>query len=160
MTLRKLTPFLVFGMLAVAGKTSAHMIETNYALDRLDSSQPEQVLNMQSTFSNGEPLKGAKVNVYSPNNPVTPWTQGVTDSQGRYSFKPDHDLTGNWEVVIRQQGHGDILTIPVNETGMTPELISDRDDTDIHYGGTSHLGWLISLGTLLTLGIWRRLQTH
>ncbi|MEM9808394.1 MAG: carboxypeptidase-like regulatory domain-containing protein, partial [Cyanobacteria bacterium P01_D01_bin.56] len=110
MALRKLTPFIVFGMLAVAGKASAHMVETNYVLEQFADAESQQVLKMQSTFSNGDPLKGAKVNVYSPNNPVTPWAQGVTDGDGRFSFSPDESLPGDWEVTIRQQGHGDILT--------------------------------------------------
>ncbi|MEM1255708.1 MAG: carboxypeptidase-like regulatory domain-containing protein [Cyanobacteria bacterium P01_H01_bin.21] len=157
MTLRKLTPFVVFGLLAIAGEASAHMVETNYFLDRLERS--EQVLNTRSTFSNGDPLKGAKVNVYSPNNPVTPWKQGVTDSQGRFSFTPDQNLPGDWEVVIRQQGHGDILTVPVNKaTGVTTELISDSYDSDIHYGSTSYLSWVLSIGTLLGLGLWTRFR--
>lgn len=153
MSLRKLTPFIVFGMLSVAGKASAHMVETNYVLEQFASAESQQVLNMQSTFSNGKPLKGAKVNVYSPNNPVTPWTQGITDGDGRFSFRPDQSLTGDWEVTIQQQGHGDILTVPVNEAGVADELISDAGDADIHYGSTSYLGWVLSLGTLFSLGL-------
>ena len=145
-------------MLLVAGEASAHMVETNYVLEQFAEAESEQVLKMQSTFSNGDPLKGAKVNVYSPNNPVTPWAQGITDDEGRFSFSPDQALAGDWEVIIRQQGHGDILTVPVDENGVTTELISDRGDTDIHYGNTSYLGWALSLGTLLTLGLWRRFQ--
>ncbi len=159
MTLRKLTPFVVLGLLTVAGKSSAHMVETNYVLDQLSNNQAQQVLTMQSTFSNGAPLKGAKVNVYSPNNPVSPWTQGVTDNEGRFSFSPDQALTGEWEVKIEQQGHGDILTVPVNEAGVASDLISHGHNTDIHYGTASHLGWALSLGTLITLGLWRRFQS-
>lgn len=155
MALRKLTPFLVFGLLTVAGKASAHMIETNYFLDQFSNEQSQQVLKMQSTYSNGQPLKGAKVNIYSPNNPVTPWAQGLTDSEGRFSFSPDQTLPGDWEVVIRQQGHGDILTVPVDEAGVTTELISDRSDTDIHYGSS---GLVVSVITLATFGLWRRLR--
>ncbi|ESA32403.1 family protein -dependent receptor [Leptolyngbya sp. Heron Island J] len=158
MALRKLTPFLVFGLLTVASEASAHMIETNYFLDRFSNEQSQQVLKMQSTYSNGQPLKGAKVNIYSPNNPVTPWAQGITDSEGRFSFSPDQTKPGDWEVVIRQQGHGDILTVPVDEAGVTTELISDRSDTDIHYGSSSYLGWVVSLVTLAGFGLWRRLQ--
>ncbi|MGD1855227.1 MAG: hypothetical protein ACFB2W_13370 [Leptolyngbyaceae cyanobacterium] len=158
MTLRRLTPFVVLGtLLAVTGQASAHMVETNYVLDQFAESQ-QQTLKLESTYSNGAPLKGAKVNVYSPNNPVTPWTQGVTDSQGRFSFSPDQTLAGDWEVVIEQQGHGDILTVPVDESGVTPELISDSGDTDIHYGSSAHLSWILSLGTLLAFGLWRRLK--
>ncbi|MEM6254701.1 MAG: carboxypeptidase-like regulatory domain-containing protein [Cyanobacteria bacterium P01_D01_bin.156] len=156
MALRKLTPFIVFGMLMVAGRASAHMVETNYVLEQFADADSEQVLRMQSTFSNGAPLKGAKVNVYSPNNPVTPWKQGVTDGEGRFSFSPDESLPGDWEVTIRQQGHGDILTVPVDEAGVTSELISDAGGDDIHYSTTSYLGWILSLGTLVTLGLVRR----
>ena len=160
MALRKLTPFIVFGMLTVAGKASAHMVETNYVLEQFADAESQQVLNMQSTFSNGDPLKGAKVNVYSPNNPVTPWTQGVTDGDGRFSFSPDEALPGEWEVIIRQQGHGDILTVPVDETGVADGLISDSGDMDVHYSSTSHLGWILSLGTLFTLGLMRRCKSR
>lgn len=156
MTLRRFTPFVVCGMLTAAGRASAHLVETNYVLDQLANTESQSVLNMQSTFSNGTPLKGAKVNVYSPNNPVTPWAQGVTDHQGRFSFSPNQSLTGDWEVTIDQQGHGDILTIPVDESGVIPDLISDTSDTDIHYGNMSLLGWFIPFGVLLTLGLWRR----
>ena len=155
MALRKLTPFLVFGLLTLAGEASAHMIETNYFLDKFSNEQSQQVLKMQSTYSNGQPLKGAKVNIYSPNNPVTPWAQGITDSEGRFSFSPDQTLPGDWEVVIRQQGHGDILTVPVDEAGVTTELISDRSDTDIHYGSG---GLAVSVVTLAAFGLWRRLR--
>ena len=158
MALRRLTPFVVFGMLTAASSASAHMIETNYVLDQLSNAESQSVLNMQSTYSNGDPLKGAKVNVYSPNNPVTPWTQGVTDNQGRFSFSPNQALTGDWEVTIEQQGHGDILTVPVDEAGVMPELISDVSDTDIHYGNIAYLSWALSLGSLLTLGLWRRFK--
>ncbi len=158
MTLRRLTPFVVFGMLAATGSASAHMIETNYVLDRLSNAESQSVLNMQSTYSNGAPLKGAKVNVYSPNKTVTTWTQGVTDSEGRFSFSTNQALPGASEGAIEQQGHGDILTVPVDEAGVMPELISDVSDTDIHYGNTAYLGWALSLGSLLTLGLWRRFK--
>ncbi|MEM7796255.1 MAG: carboxypeptidase-like regulatory domain-containing protein, partial [Cyanobacteria bacterium P01_C01_bin.118] len=154
----RLTPFVVFGMLLAGGKASAHMVETNYYLDQVTNSQSQPVLNMRSTFSNGAPLKGAKVNVYSPNNPVTPWAQGVTDSEGRFSFSPNQAMTGDWEVTIDQQGHGDILTVPVNETGVESDLISDSGGDDIHYAETSYLSWMVSLGTLLCLGLWSRFQ--
>ena len=157
MALRHLAPFVVFGMvLAAAGKASAHMVETNYYLDQLTNEQSQPVLKMQSTFSNGDPLKGAKVNIYSPNNPVTPWAQGVTDGEGRFSFSPDNTLPGNLEVTIRQQGHGDILSVPVDDAGVAPDLISDSGGSDIHYASGSYLSLALSLGALLTLGLWRR----
>ncbi|NEP17930.1 MAG: DUF4198 domain-containing protein [Leptolyngbya sp. SIO4C1] len=113
-------------LLAVPGKALAHAVQTNYLLNG-------QQLEIQSTFGNGEPLKGAKVSVYSPSNPAQPWAQGTTDSQGRFEFAPDQAIAGDWEVMIRQQGHGDILTVPVGRDGVEADLISDRGGSDLHY---------------------------
>ncbi len=44
---------------------------------------------------------------------LTPWLTGICDQQGRFSFTPDPDLPGTWDVQVRQAGHGDIIHIPV-----------------------------------------------
>lgn len=128
-------PLMMLGLLATGGRALAHGVQTDYLL----SNQ----LQLQSTFSNGQPLKGAKVSVYAPNNPSQPWTQGVTDAQGRFAFEPDRALVGDWEVTILQQGHGDILTVPVDAAGVNPELISSGEGTDIHYASGPAI-WLSS----------------
>jgi nickel transport protein len=137
MKVRRILPFMLLGILALPGKALAHAVQTNYLL----SNQ----LELQSTFSTGAPLKGAKVTVYAPNNPHRPWLQGVTDAQGRFAFLPDTAIEGNWEVTIRQQGHGDILTVPVGQDGVEFDLISQAASSDTHYSAFPML-WL---GTLL-----------
>lgn len=124
MNVKQLTPFILLGLLAIPAKALAHAVQTNYLL----SNQ----LELQSTFGNGEPLKGAKVSIFAPNNPTQPWMQGITDAQGRFAFAPDETLEGNWEITIQQQGHGDLLTVPVRGEGVVFDLISRSPGSDIH----------------------------
>jgi nickel transport protein len=55
----------------------------------------------------------AQVSVFSPDDVTTPWITGTTDSQGNFIFMPDPSITGDWEVQVRQAGHGEIVVIPV-----------------------------------------------
>ncbi|MEO0455985.1 MAG: carboxypeptidase regulatory-like domain-containing protein [Cyanobacteria bacterium P01_A01_bin.114] len=125
-----LTPLMLLAVLAVPGKALAHAVQTNYLLNS------SQTLELEATFGNGEPFKGAKVSVYAPNNPVQPWTQGVTDNQGRFEFEPNSAIEGDWEVTIRQQGHGDILRVPVGDNGIQADLISRGESSDVHYAAS------------------------
>lgn len=134
-TKQLMIPLLVLGALSIPVKALAHMVETNYFLN--------DELEFQTTFSNGEPLKGADVMVYSPDNPTQPWAKGVTDSQGRFSFMPDENRSGEWEVTIRKQGHGDRLTIPVGENGVEFNQISQGESADVHYAIAP--GWLAGI---------------
>jgi len=77
--------------------------------------QPTESIQVQAEYDSGEPMKEAQVMVYSPENLSEPWTQGTTDEQGQYVFVPDPSQPGNWEVTVRQAGHGDIVVIPVGE---------------------------------------------
>jgi nickel transport protein len=75
--------------------------------------QPTESIQIQAKYDSGKPMQGAQVMVYSPENLSDPWTQGTTDDQGRFVFSPDTSQPGNWEVTVRQAGHGDIVAIPV-----------------------------------------------
>ncbi|MEO1095771.1 MAG: carboxypeptidase-like regulatory domain-containing protein [Cyanobacteria bacterium J06638_28] len=66
---------------------------------------------IEAAYDSGEPMVNAQVQVYAPNDPQTPIFTGVTDAVGRYTFTPDQP--GNWEVSVRQAGHGDITVVPV-----------------------------------------------
>ncbi len=66
-------------------------------------------------FDSGEPMVGAQVRVYSPDNPQDPWLEGVVDPQGNFFFLPDPGIPGTWEVMIRQAGHGRVVTVAVGE---------------------------------------------
>jgi nickel transport protein len=75
--------------------------------------QSTESVQIQARYDSGEPMQGAQVMVYAPNDLSTPWTQGTTDDQGHFLFAPDAAQPGNWEVTVRQAGHGDIVAIPI-----------------------------------------------
>ena len=69
---------------------------------------------VEANYASGEPMAMAQVVVYSPDNSEQPWTTGQTDAVGKFEFSPD--AAGNWEVVIRQAGHGTTVSVPVAAT--------------------------------------------
>lgn len=137
------------GMAAIPTKALAHQVQTNYILDGFGASQPDLVnenqatgntgdsLEIQSSFSNGQPLKGAVVKVYSPEQPNRVWSKGLTDGQGRYTFEPDVAISGDWEINIKRGGHQDILTVPVTESGINADQLAQGTEIrDIHYASS------------------------
>ena len=127
----------VLGIAALPTKAMAHQVQTNYFLN----DQPTgDRLELQTTFSNGEPLKGAKVTVYAPDQPYRARATGVTDSQGRFTFAPDESVSGDWEVNIERAGHQDILTVPVHEGAIDADLMASNgievSNSDFHYASS------------------------
>ena len=82
-------------------------------------------VQLTATYDNGEPMQDAQVNVYAPNNPSDPWLTGKTNEQGQFVFTPSAEQSGNWEVQVRQAGHGDIVNIPVNTNAEGSVQIAD-----------------------------------
>lgn len=142
------------------GRALAHQVQTNYILNGQMNGQSEATatspllapqteesasLELRSTFGNGQPLKGASVTVYSPEQPNRVWEKGLTDSEGRYTFKPDESITGEWEVNIKRDGHQDIIHVPVTGAGIETEQIAQGSEIkDIHYASSP----LMAVGSL------------
>ncbi|HHP7230660.1 MAG TPA: carboxypeptidase regulatory-like domain-containing protein [Xenococcaceae cyanobacterium] len=76
---------------------------------------------IKATYDDGTPMAQAQAVVYSPDEPTKPWLKGMTDNQGQFSFVPDATVSGNWDVKVRQSGHGDIVSIPVTEGAISSE---------------------------------------
>lgn len=56
-------------------------------------------------YDSGQPMAGAKVQIYDPAKENKVYQSGITDSHGRFAFLPDHK--GEWIVVVNdQRGHG------------------------------------------------------
>jgi nickel transport protein len=97
---------IVVGVLLAGAATAvAHGARVTYIL--------ETVVQIQAAYDSGDPMAEAQVVVYAPNDPATPWLTGVADENGRFTFTPDPNLPGIWDVQVRQAGHGDIIHIPV-----------------------------------------------
>ncbi len=110
-----MVPLLLLALLGIPLKATAHGAKITY--------QQTQAIAIQASYDSGEPMRQAQVVVYAPDNPAQPWTQGTTDGAGQFTFTPDASKPGNWEVKVRQAGHGDIATIPIGAatgTAMTP----------------------------------------
>ena len=106
--------FLLFiPLVGWSTKASAHGASIDY--------QAVQAINIQAAYDGGQPMANAQVTVYAPNDPSTPWSTGTTNEQGRFTFTPDADQPGNWEVKVRQAGHGDIVSVPVGEIATVDE---------------------------------------
>ncbi len=102
--------------LALVATASAHGARITYTL--------ETTVTIQATYDTGEAMAGAQVVVYAPDDPATPWRTGTCDEEGRFTFAPDPERPGTWDVQVRQAGHGDIVHIPVGggvvTAGMSP----------------------------------------
>ncbi|MBD2260415.1 carboxypeptidase regulatory-like domain-containing protein [Pseudanabaena sp. FACHB-2040] len=128
----------------------AHSVETDYSVNG-------STLDFQSIYSTGEPLNSADVQIFAPNNLETPWTELTADAEGRFTFTPDASIPGNWEVVIRQDGHGDIWTVPVSTAGIEVDQIGDGPKTDVHYASSHWMMAGTSAIALVGLGMgWAR----
>ena len=143
----------LFGLPSVA---MAHAVETNYVWGDL--------LEFQSTFSTGEPLQAAVVQIYAPNDLETPWQELTTDDQGRFAFMPDLTIPGDWNVYIEQDSHKDIWTVPVGANGLEFDNISDRPQATDLWAKVPHLphgsGLLAAagaIGMVITVRRWKPL---
>jgi nickel transport protein len=117
--------------------------------------QPTASIQIQARFDSGDPMQGAQVTVYSPADPSAPWLQGTTDDQGQFVFVPDASAPGNWEVTVRQAGHGDIVSIPVGGSAEeSTDMAAVVADTPTQ--GAAALGQLTPMQQGITIGavIW------
>lgn len=99
--------FLVFLLL------NNTLVEPGWAHGSQIKYQQTSAIAIQASFDDGTPMKNAQAVVYSPQDPTKPWLTGTTDEQGKFTFFLDPSFSGNWDVKIRQSGHGDIISIPV-----------------------------------------------
>jgi nickel transport protein len=117
--------------------------------------QPTASIQIQARFDSGDPMQGAQVTVYSPADPSAPWLQGTTDDQGQFVFVPDASEPGNWEVTVRQAGHGDVVSIPVGGSAEDgTEMAAVVADTPPQ--GAAAVGQLTPMQQGITIGavIW------
>lgn len=77
--------------------------------------QETAAITIQAKYDDGKPMAQAQVVIYAPNEPTVPWFKGTTDAQGNFTFVPDpaEQGGGNWDVKVRQSGHGSIVSIPL-----------------------------------------------
>ncbi|MGJ3249975.1 MAG: carboxypeptidase regulatory-like domain-containing protein [Elainellaceae cyanobacterium] len=121
-------PVAFLSTLGIAERAIAHGVEIEY--------QSAQAIEVTATYDSGEPMAEAQVAVFSPDNPSDPWMTGTTNEQGVFTFAPDASVLGDWEVQVRQAGHGDIVTIPVEESFAEGGAGGSTGDAVASAGGT------------------------
>jgi nickel transport protein len=106
----KLTACIIFVLilgLVLPIKALAHGVIVRYTVDI--------AIDIVALYDDGQPMAGAQVSIYAPDDPSTPWLTEVCDDNGCFSFVPDTSKPGIWDVQVRQAGHGDIVHIPIGE---------------------------------------------
>lgn len=68
---------------------------------------------VRAKYDTGQPMAGAQITVYAPDNPTRPWLTGLCDEDGRFGFVPDPALAGTWSIQARLAGHGTMIHIPM-----------------------------------------------
>lgn len=122
MTWKFLIPAAMLGAVVIPTTAIAHGAKLDY--------QTVSAIEVIATYDNGDPMVEAQIAVYTPEDPNTPWLTATTDDQGRFTFTPDPNLAGNWEVSVRQAGHGDIVAIPVG-TEMAAAEAGSAESTQV-----------------------------
>lgn len=103
-----LLSLFIFPSLTFSTKVLAHNTQVIY--------EKTEAIQITAVHDTGEPLTQAQVVIYAPEDPTTPWLKGETDDEGRFTFIPDSNQSGNWDVKVRKAGHGDIVSIPIGNT--------------------------------------------
>ena len=123
-------------------KTLAHGADIQYS--------ETSAITIQANYDDGTPMKSAQVVIYAPSDRATPWLKGTTDEQGQFSFVPDRQINGDWDVKVRQAGHGDITSIPVREGQLGSDTTQVQSMSSDSSHGYTNLQKLIMAAT----GIW------
>lgn len=101
--------------------------------------QETSAIVIKATYDDGTPMIAAQTTVYSPEDPTSPWLKGLTDNSGQFIFVPDPKQTGNWEVKVRQSGHGSIVSIALTEGNL------DSDQNPLLGGYSWGQKWLMAI---------------
>ncbi len=89
-------------------------------------------IELSARFDDNSPMSDAQVTVYAPHEPAKPWLQGKTDADGRFSFVPDADLPGVWQVRVRKSGHGKIVSIPTSDLAREARAVPGENSQASH----------------------------
>ena len=120
--LKYLAFVILFPFLGFSRQVLAHTANIVY--------QQKQAIEVKATYDDGTPMSKAQVVIYAPDNPAIPWLKGKTDEEGKFNFIPSSDVSGNWDIKIRQSGHGNIISIPWQTDQPTAVVESQENISD------------------------------
>lgn len=115
-------------LIAAPGAAAAHAA--------LVTAEPVEAVAVMAVYDTGEPMAGAQVAVFAPDDPMTPWLRGVADETGRFVFVPGPQA-GRWTVQARHAGHGAMVHVERGATegvAVLPSAASSRLGTPLQRG--------------------------
>ncbi|MFN7001915.1 MAG: carboxypeptidase regulatory-like domain-containing protein [Roseinatronobacter sp.] len=113
----------------------------------LIEAETAQAIRLHAFFDTGEPMSHAQVIIFAPENPSTPWGQGVTDRDGRLEFVLG-DEPGRWSFQVRQSGHGAMVHVEIGEDAPVVTATSGAQSWGQRLVMVALVGWG-ALGTAL-----------
>jgi nickel transport protein len=96
-------------------------------------------ISIKATYDNGIPIKNGQVTVYSPSDAANSWLTGSTNDQGEFLFVPDYSVTGNWQVKVRQAGHGSMINIAINQEELSGNNEQDTNVKSVNLTNSNEL---------------------
>ena len=118
--------FLLFSVLGFSRQVLAHKSNIVYRQTR--------AIEVIATYDDGKPMSNAQVVIYAPDNPAIPRLKGKTNKEGKFSFIPESNISGNWDIKIRQSGHGDIISIPWQAENSASAIKSRESRANVNTG--------------------------
>jgi nickel transport protein len=114
----RLSPLLYLPILTWSVKVLAHGAHITY--------KETPGIEITALYDQGDPMSNAQVVIYAPADPATAWLKGETDAEGRFTFVPDFNQSGNWDVKVRKAGHGALISIPLEANSPTETTTIDN----------------------------------
>lgn len=132
--------FLITTLAALPARAFAHGANIEY--------RETSAITIEAKYDDGTPMANAQVIVYAPSDRATPWLKGTTDEAGTFTFVPDTDAenVGDWDIKVRQSGHGDITSIPIASDE------SNTVDTQLSSDGSGYTS--AQKAVMAAAGIW------
>lgn len=96
----------------------AHGVRIDHVVDTVSGE-----ITIIAVFDTGEVLDEAAVVIFAPNDLINPWSTGVMDESGAYTFTPDYTIEGFWDIQVRKAGHGGLINVEI-----TADMIPDEDN--------------------------------
>ena len=115
-----------------------------------------EAVAIHARYDTGEPMAGAQVSVFAPDDPAHPWLTGVTDADGGFVFVPD-ERAGQWAVQVRQAGHGAIGYVAVGTDGAA--ITVTAASTDLSWAQRLLMAASVIWGCIGTALYFRRART-
>lgn len=120
----------------------AHGVRINHSIDNISGE-----ITIAAAFDTGEVLDEAAVIIFSPDDLINPWSTGVMDANGNYSFLPDYTVEGFWDIQVRKAGHGGLINVEIT-ADMMPDPVDNTVEAIIE-GDTSTIS--LSNGSQVTI---------